>query len=117
MVPQKHPVWSDTAIVPMKVQIADRQLSVEQHSLVSREGQRLLVWTWYRVGGRHTANPYLAKVIEAISRLVGRGGEGALITVAAPYVERPEIAHETLTSFIEAMLPAIDAEVDRAVAQ
>jgi len=117
MVPQKHPIWSDTAIVPMKVQVADQRLSVEQHSLLSREGQRLLVWTWYRVAGHHTANPYLAKMIEAVSRLGGSGGEGALITVAVPYGERPEVAQKALTAFIEAMLPAIDAELDRAVAQ
>jgi len=117
MVPQKHPKWSDTAVVPMKVEIAGRRLSVEQHFLVSRAGQRLLVWTWYRVAGRHMANPYAAKMMEAWSRLVGSRGEGALIAVAAPYGERPEVAHEALKAFIEAMLPAIDAEIDRAVDQ
>jgi len=117
MVPQKHPMWSDIALVPMNVEISDRRLSVKQHSLVSREGQRLLVWTWYRIAGRHMANPYMAKMMEAVSRLVGSRGEGALIAVAAPYGERPEIAHEALQAFIEAMLPSIDAEIDRALDQ
>jgi exosortase A len=115
MVPQEHPMWSDIAVVPMKLQLQHRRLSVEQHFLVSREGQRLLVWTWYRVAGRHMANPYAAKMLEAISRIVGSRGEGALIAVAAPYDERPEVAHEALEAFIDAMLPAIDAEIDRAV--
>lgn len=115
MIEQKHPVWSDTMITPRTVSIGDRGLDLSQHQLSSRRGERLLVWTWYLVGDHHTANPYIAKLLEAKSRLLGRHGEAALIAVAAPYVENKETAVPVLTRFIADLLPAIEAEVERAL--
>lgn len=117
MVSQLDKAWSDLAIVPHRVTLPDRELDVQQHSLISSGGRRLLVWSWYRVGDHHTANPYLAKLIEALTRVVGRRGEAALLAVAAPYRDQggQADAEALLTRFIEEMLPAIDAEIDRAV--
>ena len=115
MIRQKHPIWSDTMITPETVQVGPRRLHLQQHQLASRRGERLLVWTWYLVGDRHTSNPYLAKLLEAKSRLFGRRGEAALIAVAAPYSEHKEAAAKTLSAFVESMLPAIDAEVVKAL--
>jgi EpsI family protein len=115
MVDEKHPMWSDTMVRPRRVGLSSGELALEQHLLSSRRGERLLVWTWYLVGDRHTSNPYLAKLLEAKSRLLGHRGEAALIAVAAPYDERPETAASVLTSFVDAMLPAIEAEVERAL--
>jgi len=115
MIRQKHPIWSDTMITPETVQIGPRRLHLQQHQLASRRGERLLIWTWYLVGDRHTSNPYLAKLLEAKSRLFGRRGEAALIAVAAPYSEHEEAAAKTLSAFVEAMLPAIDVAVSRAL--
>jgi exosortase A len=116
MIDQQHPVWSDTSIRPRRVVLERGALGVEEHLLSSRRGQRLLVWSWYLVDDRHTANPYLAKLLEARSRLTGHRGEAALIAVAAPYEEQPDAAAATLTAFLNSMLPAIDAEVARSLA-
>lgn len=116
MVHQKDSSWSDLAIVPRKVKIAGRGFRVEEHMLLSRQGQRLLVWTWYRVGDRHTANPYIAKLTEALSRLSGRRGEAALIAVAAPYRDQPAQAEALLLDFMNSMLPSINRRIEQAVA-
>lgn len=115
MVPEKHPVWTDWKIEPYAIEIGDSAFRVEQHHLSSRSGQRLLVWTWYRVGGQHTSNEYWAKAIEAASRVTGASGGGAVIAVAAPYESKPEAAAVSLKAFLEAMLPTIDEEIDRAL--
>jgi exosortase A len=116
MIEQEHPVWSDTLVRPRRVTLDSGELAVDQHLLSSRRGQRLLVWSWYLVGDTHTANPYLAKLLEAKSRLLGHRGEAALIAVAAPYDEQPDTAAATLKAFLNAMLPAVDAEVARSLA-
>lgn len=115
MVAERHPVWGDTLVTSEVADIDSRSLSVEQHQLSSRHGQRLLVWTWYLVGGRHVADPYLAKLLEAKSRLTGNRGEGALIAVAAPYQDFMGTATDSLTAFLRAMLPAVEAEVERSL--
>ena len=115
MIEQEHPVWSDTLVRPVRIELQRGEFHLDQHLLSSRNGQRLLVWNWYLVGDRHTANPYLAKLLEAKSRLLGNRGEAALIAVAAPYDEKPETAAQVLTAFLNAMLPAIDAEVERSL--
>ncbi|WP_296897024.1 exosortase C-terminal domain/associated protein EpsI, partial [Thiohalocapsa sp.] len=115
MIEQQHPVWSDTMVRPRRIALPTGELALEEHHLSSHRGQRLLVWTWYLVGDHRTANPYLAKLLEAKSRLSGNRGEAALVAVAAPYDERPEEAAGVLTAFLETMLPAVDAEVSRAL--
>jgi len=115
MVPEKHRVWTDWKIEPRAIEIGDSVYRIEQHHLSSRLGQRLLVWTWYRIGHRHTANEYWAKAIQAANRLTGGGGGGAVIAVAAPYDSRPETAARSLEEFLETMLPRIDAAIDRAL--
>lgn len=115
MVRQGHPVWSDTVITSRTVSIGSRNLLVQQHQLLSRRGERLLVWTWFMIGNHHTANPYIAKLLEAKSRLLGRHGEAALIAVAAPYSGKIDTAEQVLTDFIHDLLPAVQNQVRRSL--
>ncbi len=115
MVEQDHAIWSDTSVRSRPVLLDGREVSLQQHHLLSRRGERLLVWSWYLVDDRHTSNPYLAKLLEAKSRLRGNRGEAALIAVATPYDEQPGPAAERLTAFVDAMLPAIDREMERSL--
>jgi exosortase A len=117
MVPPTPGEWSDSSIRLRTVKIANRELRVEQHRLMSRSGQRLLVWSFFRVGNRYTAEPYVAKVIEAMTRLRGSRGEAALLAVAAPYEERLEYAETVLLDFIDSMLDQIDGEINQAVSR
>lgn len=116
MVTEDNEVWKDTLVRPRRVVLSSgREIALEQHLLSSRRGERLLVWTWFLVGDWHTANPYLAKLLEAKSRLFGDHGQAALIAVAAPYDEKPETAARVLTDFLDAMFPAIGGEVERSL--
>jgi len=46
--------------------------------------QRLLVWSWYRVMGRTTLNPYEVKVREALQLLSHGSREGARVYLSTP---------------------------------
>ncbi len=112
MVPEKHPVWSNKGRGTASVDFYGTETSVDRAKMVS-SNQRLLVWHWYRVGSVHTANTYLAKVLEAVSRLTGGRRDGTLITVATPYGDKIEEAEPVLREFLAAMLPALDESLDR----
>jgi len=115
MVVQKHPVWSDKERILRPVRLQGREVGVNQSRLVSRRGEHLLVWDWYRIGERHTANQYLGKVLEALARLFGLRSDGTLIAIAAPYGDKPERAAEVLQAFLDDMLVPVERELDRAV--
>jgi len=74
----------------------------------------LLVWSWYWVDGQYIVNPYWGKLLQAKSRLLGRGDDGAIIIVYAPYDERPQDAEQALKAFLGAMLPAITRSLEYA---
>jgi hypothetical protein len=57
----------------------------------------------------------VAKLVEASYRLFGNRQVGSLIAVATPYRDDEDQAAVVLTDFIGAMLPAIEAEIARAV--
>jgi exosortase A len=115
MVVQQHQVWSDKEQTTRRIRLQGEDGEVNQSRLASRRQERLLVWNWYRVGERHTANPYLGKVLEALSRLLGQRRDGTLIAIAAPYEEKVEDAQVVLQAFVDQMLPAIDRELNRAL--
>ncbi len=67
----------------------------------------LLVWEWYRIGDSDLINPYIAKALLARDRLLGRSDDSAVIILAVPYDERPELAAETLREFAREMRPSL----------
>jgi EpsI family protein len=116
MAAPSDPQWSDKEITSRRIELATGAITVSQSRLASRSGERLLVWNWYRIGGRQTSNRYVAKFLEAGQRLFGGRRDGALIAVATPTGETEGDAPEILEAFISAMLPAIEAEIDRSLA-
>jgi exosortase A len=104
MVIQKHPVWSEKERSRRVMAIGGRQISVEQSRLTRLSGERLLVWTWFDIGGYDTADPYQAKLREVVARLTGGGRGGALMAVATPYWESLAAAEAALEGFLSDML-------------
>ena len=74
----------------------------------------LLVWRWYWVDDQFIVNPYWGKLLQAKSRLLGRGDDGAIVIVYAPYDNRPLDAERVLRDFVGAMLPAITRSLEHA---
>ena len=68
---------------------------------------RLAVWQFYWVNGKWLADDYLAKLWGAIYRAMGRGDDGAVLLVYAPYTEAT-FDPAVLESFIQSNIPAIE---------
>ncbi|GAB4178170.1 MAG: exosortase A [Rhodocyclaceae bacterium] len=112
MIRQKHPVWRNVGEARRSERLASGDLDVRR-TLLSSEGQRLLVWDWFYLDGRRTVDPYLAKMLLARDRMLGRPDDGAAIILAAAYEHGTEAAEESLRAFAADMLPAIEEAIRR----
>tara|TARA_R100000005_G_scaffold87841_1_gene57298 strand:- start:29797 stop:31341 length:1545 start_codon:yes stop_codon:yes gene_type:complete len=84
-----------------------------REALLQSAGQRLLVWSWYRVGGTSTDNPYLVKLLEAL-QLVRQGQrKGSRIFLVTPVDEDLANGRQQLRHFLKIHGAALDAVLDR----
>jgi len=114
MVEMWHPLWFNSEASRRHETIGASLLPLRR-SLLRSPGQRLVVWDWFVVDGQDVANPYLAKLLQARSEILGRGDHGAAIIVAAPYAESLADAERALRDFIADMRPSIDAATAKAL--
>mgnify|MGYP003700494023 CR=1 FL=1 len=102
-----------------RLSLKNEELTVNQHVLASGD-TRLLVWSWYRIGDRHTANSYLAKIMEAIAKVTFGRTDSARIILATniedqyPHFDK---AARALQEFAQRQLPAIENSLDRVVGE
>lgn len=80
---------------------------------ISGQGKQLLVWSWFRVDTSYTANPYAAKLYEALAKLSFSKRGGARIAVAIEYDNDVDAAATELERFVESILPALENALDR----
>lgn len=114
LLPQRHPVWKMPSERPAPARLGGRPATVLQGELLS-PAQRLLTWRWNRIGGTYTANDYMGKWLEARDKLLGSAqGEAGLVIVTPYDGEDPEAARAVLQGFVDAMLPPLEASLDRA---
>jgi EpsI family protein len=113
MIVQKHPVWSNIGVRFRDESLGHGPVTVRETRL-SSASQRLLIWDWDRVAGRDLTNPYVAKLVLAGDRLLGRGDDAAAVILATPYDEQTEASAATLREFARDMLPSIDTALAKA---
>ncbi|PWG62684.1 exosortase A [Sediminicurvatus halobius] len=107
MVEQKHPRWRMTTVSVRGDVPAAPGGSVYEADL-RLEGQRVLAWYWYWIGGEHLTDRIQGKALEAFAPLMGRERGTAGVVVYAPYGTEREEARETLRAFLADARPALD---------
>lgn len=108
LVSKKQEGWKMPGESLATVRLAGREAKVLQGKLFS-PGQNLLTWRWYWIAGHHTANDYLAKMLQARDKLLGRTVGEAGIILAVNWKEGGDAdAQDGLQGFIDAMLPSIE---------
>ena len=68
-------------------------------------GETRLVYLWYWVGGRFTADPLAAKLLQAKAALLGGPEAAAVVVVSAPYDLEPTRARATIEQALAALEP------------
>lgn len=109
----RHATWGFISNESNQFRSADRLLSINETVLRSPRN-KLLVWTWYWVGGHYTDSIYLAKFFQAKAKLLNQGDDAAAIFVYTNYDDTSVAARTLLGNFVSDMFPAIDASLARA---
>lgn len=78
-----------TRVSTGRAEVAGRHARVD--TLRGPSGGRVVA-SWYWVGGRLTADPMEAKLLQTWSTLTGRNRAAAVVALSAPFEERPEEA-------------------------
>jgi exosortase A len=105
--------WRNAAETRRIVDFNRENISLTEAQLRGRS-TGLLVWHWYWVDGRYAVNPYWVKLLQAKSRLLGDGDDGAVVIVYTEFDTDREAAAGRLQDFVNAMLPAISRSLDNA---
>lgn len=95
----------------------DVSVNIQEAILISGE-ERLLVWTWYRIDGSYTANPYIAKMLEARQQVVHGYREGSRYFLATAVEELatgepPRQARTRLQEFLQQHQTEIEHSLDQ----
>jgi exosortase A len=88
-------------------------LAADSATLKSRV-DNLSVRQWYWVNSNVTSSAYMAKLLLAWSKLLGRGDDSAAIILFAPFAESPEQAEPVLQEFARDMGKSISDSLVRA---
>lgn len=113
MIPQKDARWSNIGEQKIVILLAGQPVEIRQTQLRSAD-ENLLIWDWYWLDGTYTSNPYIAKLVEAKGKFLGKQRHAAGIIIATRYDEKIQPAAAVLQEMITAMLPAIEASLQQA---
>jgi EpsI family protein len=78
-------------------------------SRLKGSSQGLIIWQWYYVDGVYTDNTYVAKLLEARARLLGRTRPSAALLVYAPVEVNAAATQTMLRGFVDELLPRLTA--------
>jgi exosortase A len=99
--------WKITASDRDQVLWNGRAVSVDRVELVGRT-VRLEAFRLYWIADQVTSSPYMAKALQAWSKLTAGGDDAALIVMYAPIRSRDDGARQSLREFAAAMAPSIE---------
>ena len=99
-----------------RLQTGKYDFAVRQ-SLLGGGEQRLLVFHWYWMDDKFTANAYVAKMRQAWDKLTMHGDDGAVVMIFAPMGNSQKLVTAALNEFAHDALPAIEQTLRRAHAK
>lgn len=93
------------------VQLSASALAVRE-SLLARQGERLLVWRFYRQSGVNTTNGALVKLLQARGKLLRTREDGAVAILSITYDELSPVPRALLQAYLQAALPSIERAIE-----
>ena len=108
---EKDENWHSVASALRDENVGGRVLTVRESTLAGAGG-RMLVWNWYWVDSRYTANDYLGKALQVKQKVLTGSDDGAAVMVFSPFEDKPELARAAMREFLAANLARVDATLD-----
>lgn len=103
--------WRVASRGRQSIELGDSVVTVDRVNL-ARGSDKLLVWSWYRIGEHYTAHRYEAKFWELIEKITFSDKGSAHMVLATDTVDN-EKGHAILQRFIAAHLAAAEAALDK----
>jgi exosortase A len=104
--------WARLASGMKAIAVDGQPVDARTAVIKDQHGETLVAWYWYWIDGRLTASDSLAKAYTALSRLTGRGDDGAVVVVYARG-KQPDDADAALDAFVREMGPGIRGVLER----
>ncbi|MFA5631079.1 MAG: exosortase A [Porticoccaceae bacterium] len=108
--------WRVVSRQPHRIDLGGVPLQVDEAWLAD-ERENLLAWSWYRIDGRDTANPYVVKLLEARQQIVAGRRSGTRVFIATPMASDAAQARPVLQKFLAAHHEAIAAALEQGVSE
>ncbi|MFT6891736.1 MAG: exosortase A [Halioglobus sp.] len=108
--------WRVTARGKSQVILPGGVIPIRQAHLSDGRGEELLVWSWYRVGHRYSANDYQTKIFEVLTALTFGRTDSARIFLATTLADGDigeSDAAQILKEFLEVALPDMVLTLDQ----
>jgi exosortase A len=99
--------WRRVASGSKAVEFGTDAVSVEVAE-VKDPAHHLVAWRWYWIDGELTANDYVAKGRLALTKLLGRGDDSAVVLVYAERRDDRAASDRVLQAFVTDMWPGIE---------
>ena len=97
--------WGRAATSMIQVKVGNGVYTVERTRLLRQGRKNRIAYRWYWVGGRFTASPYVAKILQALGMILPFREAAASIIVSAAYDDVPDDADRVLKDFLGKMHP------------
>jgi EpsI family protein len=112
LIPEKDRHWRQVETIARN--IAHPALKQVTASHLNGNSHGLAIWQWYYIDGVYTDNTYVAKLLEARARLLGRARPSAALFVYAPVGDDAAATQTMLRDFIDDLLPRLTVSLSAA---
>ncbi|MBL7003966.1 MAG: exosortase A [Gammaproteobacteria bacterium] len=84
---------------------------------IRKNGSKLLIWQWYRIGNLQTPNPLIAKIFDAYNKIINGRTDASYITIATIQESDKSSSRLRLNNFLENALSSINQRLEVASGQ
>ena len=97
-------------IFSSELQFSDHYIN---ESEINRIGEKVLVWSWFRVGQLYTPNPYIAKMYQAYNKIINRREDAAIIMISIKFDDEKPALRLKLNDFWSKAKDTIDLKLEK----
>lgn len=75
--------------------------------------EKLLVWSWYRVGKFETPNPYMAKILEAYNLIIEGRSDASILSIATQFNDTKQVSRQKIYDFWKASEKVMNNQLEK----
>lgn len=109
LVQNEDPLWNSVGSAVRNEAVRNLTLAVRETRISGGTAGSFVLWQWYWINGVSTISDYTGKLLQAESKLLMRGDDGASMMIFAPYADNADEARSMLRNFLDDNLAALES--------